>query len=954
MTRMKKNEKPGRVGGIGARLVAVASAAAMFLAVAVSGTAIAATTESPSPTTTQTQAAQSDQKTSDANSTSTPDATKSSTPTQTETSKSGKSTTDSATSDSKVVSKDKQAAATPAPAAVAAAPQARSISGITAEAWTSNQHHEDSDVYLSGGTEGLNRVNGMAVQDLAYTKNGYTFWKASLKGSDGYQDYGDKQDTTAGNNQSNTGATVTRIRYQSESLQFLINGNWVTPNNSYDSDLQLVFYYLQDQQVGDYATFHMSDWFVGDFNASDYSTGSNSLWTSKAVIAEVVDADTNQQLAKSDTMYYYNTHAGVNNITASEQNLGEYEILYVAKYKASNQNSQRSWTSTNKSGDPLETYTVNDMKTGMETHWNKNASSPNSSSDPYHVIFTIYVHKTAQVSLVKHLDGNDTSEYQNQNFTFSAKVTLPEGSKSTLRTSYPAQGLAVGSSVSMVVDADGKTGTITGIQAKPDQPVTIKGLPNGAKVVFTETGTPGNDPSVFTTAYVNDKTNKIDGSATAYPAKGTGNEAPQTVTTTNTVSSGEGKMTVTKTFHVKNLTWQERSDLADAFQITSTDNKIPALTTRNASTVTEGGLTADDADTVTYTWNMSRLETGKVTLTEQNYQAGSKNVTTSATSATNGSAFKPSVDATITKDTQSVTFVNEYGTTPIDVKITKQWSAEIANDQKKPVKVKLNWKGTEKNASGTQGEYTLNADGKWTTTIKNLPNHTADYGDITYSVEETSVDGKTPTEAGFKVDVTGDQTKGFTVTNSPASIKLAANDFVQVKKKLAGRTWNDLPADGSFQFELKASDSAPLPKDAKGKDVSSIAISAADKDSDNLSKAKTFGDITYTSIGTYTYTLTEKQQGKIPGFSYSDAVFTVTVKVDSLTANGVVVTVAKTSGSNGEVSEDNVAIFTNAYVAVSQLPLTGGTTGRAWLVAGGVLLAMAGASYAVWRKRQMA
>ena len=940
MTRMKKNKKPGRVGGAGARLVAVASAVAMFLAVAVGGSAIAATpTNSASPS--ASQSATSAQALTDQASKAQPEQ---------KDSESVSSDVANTTNDSKVTTKDKQAAATPAPAAVAAAPQARAISSFTAEAWTSNQRHQDADVALNRNTPGLNDARGAAVEDLAEPYSQYTFWKASLKGSDAYTNYGDRQTGEAGNNQSNTGKTVTRIRYQN-GVQFLIDGNWVAPASSYD--LQLVFYYLQDQQVGNYATFHMSDWFVNDYNNDRNSTSSNSQWTSKAVIAEVVDADTNEQLSQSGTMYYDNTHAAVSNSTASEQNLGEYEILYVAKYKAANQTLTRAWSSTDKDGDPLRTYTVNDMKTGMETHWNKNASRPNSGSDPYHVIFTIYVHRTAQVSLIKKLAGNNTGDYLNQNFTFSAKVTLPKDSKSTLRSSYPAEGLASGSTVSMVVDADGKSGTIVGIQAKPDQTVTIKGLPNGANVVFTETGTPGNDPSVFTTSYANSTTGKTDGSAVAHPTKSSGDEAPQTVTTTNTVSAGEGRMTVTKTFHVKDLTWQERADLADAFQITSTDNKIPALTTKNASTVDpQGGLTADNAETVTYTWTMNKLETGKVTLTEQNYQAGSKNVTTSATSATDGSAFKPSANATITTDTQTVAFVNEYGTKPIDVTITKKWDDGIAENQRKPVKVKLNWKGSVNNVAGTQGEYELTADGDWTATVKNLPNHTADFGDITYSVEEVSVDGKTPAEAGFKVDVTGDQTNGFTVTNSPAGTKLAAADFVQVKKQLEGRTWNDLPKNAAFDFELVANNKAPMPKDSKGNDVATVTVSAADKDTDTMSKTKTFGDITYTSTGTYTYTLKEKQDSKIDGIHYSDAVFTVTVTVDSLNANGVQVSVAKTSGSDGTVTDGNIVTFTNAYVAVAALPLTGGTTGRAWMVAGGLLLALAGgASYVVWRRR---
>ena len=57
-----------------------------------------------------------------------------------------------------------------------------------------------------------------------------------------------------------------------------------------------------------------------------------------------------------------------------------------------------------------------------------------------------------------------------------------------------------------------------------------------------------------------------------------------------------------------------------------------------------------------------------------------------------------------------------------------------------------------------------------------------------------------------------------------------------------------------------------------------------------------------------------------------------------------------------DVTESKIASFTNMYVSVSSLPLTGGTTARDWLVYGGgmgLAVLLAGAGYTIWRKRQL-
>ncbi|WP_165777234.1 DUF7604 domain-containing protein [Bifidobacterium primatium] len=63
---------------------------------------------------------------------------------------------------------------------------------------------------------------------------------------------------------------------------------------------------------------------------------------------------------------------------------------------------------------------------------------------------------------------------------------------------------------------------------------------------------------------------------------------------------------------------------------------------------------------------------------------------------------------------------------------------------------------------------------------------------------------------------------------------------------------------------------------------------------------------------------------------------------------------ALAAGASIRFTAEGLDVDCGAFVnnpTVAALPLTGGTTGRAWLIASGVLLVLAGCSYLVWRKR---
>ena len=164
------------------------------------------------------------------------------------------------------------------------------------------------------------------------------------------------------------------------------------------------------------------------------------------------------------------------------------------------------------------------------------------------------------------------------------------------------------------------------------------------------------------------------------------------------------------------------------------------------------------------------------------------------------------------------------------------------------------------------------------------------------------VDGKIP--ASNKLE--------FTNNYSASSVTLDAQSGLSAKKVLEGRNW----ADGdTFTAQLTAEDGVPMPNGAKSK-VSTVELT-------KNAQTATFGDITYTKPGTYTYTIKEVVPGSdagADGISYSAASYTATVVVEDNHAGALVVTSVKVTQvrddagaeTKKEVTE-KVATFTNHY-----------------------------------------
>lgn len=276
------------------------------------------------------------------------------------------------------------------------------------------------------------------------------------------------------------------------------------------------------------------------------------------------------------------------------------------------------------------------------------------------------------------------------------------------------------------------------------------------------------------------------------------------------------------------------------------------------------------------------------------------------------------------------------------INITKRWSDGADKHANDSVTVQLQRKAigaADSTAENVGDPITLNADNKWTTTVDNLvPGYT-------YSVVET------PGNDRYDVTYTGNNTEltkkmvwssnadagtlKATITNTLKTVSL--QHLISVRKNLTGREWKD---SDQFGFTLEAEDNAPLPASCKDQQPCTVTVNR-----DSTEHSAAFSDITYNAGGaTYTYYVTE-DGGSISALHYSQAKYKVVVTVaknndGAWTAS--VTSVTKVQDDNGQKVSESQSVstpvaFTNHYIAVSALPLTGGMTDRQWLFVGGVV-----------------
>lgn len=425
----------------------------------------------------------------------------------------------------------------------------------------------------------------------------------------------------------------------------------------------------------------------------------------------------------------------------------------------------------------------------------------------------------------------------------------------------------------------------------------------------------------------------------------------QTITTTN----GYTGVTIQDTLS-KYADFADADPAKTAKVVTNDDTDVTAQwnITVNDKTIAASPKSSDPLpDGVTYTLQFDIKPTQKAyddyAANKNAEKDGYDGVTGSAGSDAAGNATSVDKPGFYTNDSACLAYSGDgethacsdtpYTEQPVDqvktgaITVQKKWADADgkASSEGNPESVTFTLQIDEKDSR----EAAATADTNWTATFENLaPGHT-------YKVVEKAVTGYETSYQSQDVTITADELWNanfnanmadnvkewnVTVTNTHKKSTLAEGS-IKVAKSISGREWKN---GDSFNFAIAVSDpaqNAPLP------DSASVTINA-----NTANHEASFGKIVYKTDGTYTYTVKEtKPTNAIAGLHYSQAEYTVTVTVPA-DMGTLTVSIKQVKDDNGKTVDNqsaNVAKFTNTYVAVSALPLTGGTTDRQWLLVGG-------------------
>ena len=406
---------------------------------------------------------------------------------------------------------------------------------------------------------------------------------------------------------------------------------------------------------------------------------------------------------------------------------------------------------------------------------------------------------------------------------------------------------------------------------------------------------------------------------------------------------------ITRHVTVKNGSTVLTSGYAATYSVDNSGNRTVTVTFNGAE-----GIVAEKADNIDVSFKVKPSDAAYADYADKNKYPDTGDADTGNVSA-GKQGYYSNADAKlnycvlteVNGATSCVRAEAEYPHPVVQVKlgkinITKQWSDGADKHANDSVTVQLQRKAidsADSTAVNVGDPITLNAANNWTTTVNNLvPGYT-------YSVVET------PGNDRYDVTYTGNNavltkkmvwssnadagTLNATITNTLKTVSL--QHLISVRKNLTGRDWKD---SDQFDFTLEAEDNAPLPASCKDQQPCTVTVN---RDSTDYSAA--FSDITYNAGGaTYTYYVTE-DGGSISALHYSQAKYKVVVTVaknndGAWTAS--VTSVTKVQDDNGQKVSESQSVstpvaFTNHYIAVSALPLTGGMTDRQWLFVGGVV-----------------
>lgn len=295
-----------------------------------------------------------------------------------------------------------------------------------------------------------------------------------------------------------------------------------------------------------------------------------------------------------------------------------------------------------------------------------------------------------------------------------------------------------------------------------------------------------------------------------------------------------------------------------------------------------------------------------------------------------------------------------------NLSIHKAWIATNPEPDKVTVDV------TCKDAAG--GECTgypgidISKSSNWTSTVL-IPKADADR---TYTVTEHALSGfrtyYTNREITIPADTAGEYRS--TVTNYPVAINFNLNQ-IRVGKTVQGTDTNQ-----DFTFTLSPDpDNTEGVTNADGTPFTNATLTLGDHFANGTQVTGAFADTSITlptpeagQEATYTFNIAENAPSPSAGWAADTDAVTVTVTVGAPTAEGTIPTTVTyhyaADDADGTEDNKNLAAFTNHWIAVSQLPLTGegGATPLLWLVIGGGLGALAlltAGGVAIWRTRRL-
>lgn len=412
---------------------------------------------------------------------------------------------------------------------------------------------------------------------------------------------------------------------------------------------------------------------------------------------------------------------------------------------------------------------------------------------------------------------------------------------------------------------------------------------------------------------------------------------------------------ITQYVTVKNGSTVLTSGYAATYSVDNSDNRTVTVTFKG----TDGtdGIVAEKADDIDVSFKVKPSDAAYADYAKNKQYPNKGEANTGTESAGQqgyysnaGAKLNYCVLTEVNGATSCVRTEAEYPHPVVQVKlgkinITKQWSDGANKHANDSVTVQLQRKAIgATNAEDVGNSITLNANNKWTATVDNLvPGYT-------YSVVETT--GNDRYDVTYKVNNTANNNAELTkqmvwssadkgtlnaiITNTLKTVSL--QHLISVQKNLTGREWK---GSDQFGFTLEAEDNAPLPASCKDQQPCTVTVKH-----DSTDHTASFGDITYNAGDVkYTYYVTEKR-GSISALHYSQAKYKVVVTVaknndGAWTAS--VTSVTKMLDDNGKTvpksqsDSTQPVVFTNHYIAVSALPLTGGMTDRQWLFVGGVV-----------------